>query len=149
MSAATTSAAAANVALCARSMLVPRVVTCIAYVALAVTRFVAVEVIEGLLSALRRGPVVAMSRVVSVIHVSVEAAWPMKPRACSDEQPATKPIRAIIAVGGAVVRSIIVIAVSTCGSFANIDRNLCGCHCRTAQKNCSKSRESECLPMSH
>jgi hypothetical protein len=80
-------------------MFTPRVVAGIAYVALTVARFVALEVVERLRPAFRHRSSVTMLRIVAVVDVAVKAARTMKPWTGSDEQPASKPVRTIVAVG--------------------------------------------------
>src|SRR5437660_5728535 len=64
----------------------------------------------------------------------------MKPRAGADKHSAQKVIWAIVAIGGAIVRIISVIAVSAHGrgtdiTWANSDRN---CNLRTGRSRCGQ-----------
>jgi hypothetical protein len=53
--------------------------------ALAVARFVGVEVVEWLLATVRHRPNVTMPGIVAVVDVAVKAARAMKPGSGSDE----------------------------------------------------------------
>ena len=61
----------------------------------------------------RHMPVVAMVGIEVVIYVAVEVPGPMKPRPCANEDAAVEPFRAVVAVGSAIVRRVIVVAVRT------------------------------------
>ena len=56
-----------------------RAVACVANVALSVTGFIAVEVVEGLGSAIRHRAVVAVVGVIAIVDVAVEAVRAVKP----------------------------------------------------------------------
>ena len=49
--------------------------------------------------------VIAVLRMETVIYVSSEVVSAMKPRASANEDATCKPFRAVVAIGGAVVRS--------------------------------------------
>jgi hypothetical protein len=120
-----------------------------AYVAVAVTHLVTVEVLHvfGMkvrargLSTCRVWSVVAVLRVVVVIYVAVEVIWTVKPGTSPDEDTATKPLRAIVAVGSAVVGRGFVVTVWANGSRADVDADLSlgfrGCDCKTKSSHCS------------
>jgi hypothetical protein len=78
----------ATAAVAGEGVFAARIVTSIAYVALAVARFVSVEVVEGLRSALRQGTMIAVMGIVAVIDVAVKAAVAVKPGAGSDKDSA-------------------------------------------------------------
>jgi hypothetical protein len=101
--------------------------------ALPIPRLVCVEVVERLLSALGHRSGIAVMRVVAVVYVAIKAVRTVKPRAGTDEHPATVPIRPVISVGGAVIRSVVVISVGTSRLNADVDADLglcleSGCH---------------------
>jgi hypothetical protein len=135
-------AAAATMVIPAAAMVIPlgsgtvfagAVVTSVAYMALPIPRLVCVEVVERLLAALRHRSGIPVMRVVAVVYVAIEAVMTVKPRAGADEYPATEPIRPVISVGGAVIRSVVVIAVRTSGLNTDVDTDLSicfesGCH---------------------
>ena len=78
-----------------------------------VTRFVGLEMIEGGRTPFRQRAVVAVTRVITVIHMTYPACRPVKPGPCTNKHAANKPIGAVIAVGSAVIRSVIKIAIRT------------------------------------
>jgi len=98
-----------------------RIVPGIAYVALPIPGLVAVEMIEPLLAALRQGSAVSVVGIKAVVNVAVEAAVSVEPRAGSDEYTAQKPVGPIVAVGCAVVGSVIEVAVGTYGRRSDVD----------------------------
>jgi hypothetical protein len=83
----------------------------VTYSPMAIVRFIRVEMIEGLVSVLWKRTVVAMSRVVPVIHVTIEPVRTVKPGACTDEHPAIEPIWPVVPVGCAVVGWIVKVAI--------------------------------------
>ena len=92
---------------------VARIMTGVSYVTLAVPRLIPVEVIEGLLTALRHRSCITMMRIVPVIDVAVEAMLTVKPRSSSNEHPAGEPIGAVIPVGSTRVRVVVEVPVRT------------------------------------
>ncbi len=111
----------------AARVLIFRTVAGIPDMTLKVVSFVAMEVVEGLFIALRERSVVSVTGVIAVIDMTVEAARTVEPGACADEDSACEPIRAVIAVRGAVVRREIVVAVRAYGRGTDADVDLCGC----------------------
>lgn len=96
-------------------------------VAAAVARFIAFEVLRafrvhvraGFLVAAGRGALIAVVRIIMVIHGAMKIVRTVKPRASSDEDAPDEPFRTVIAVGSASVRRIVEIAVRTNGSRAD------------------------------
>jgi len=122
----------------------------VAYVAFPIPRFVSLEVVEALRAALRQRPGVTVMRIIPVVDMSVKAVMAVKPGACSNKQPANKPIGPIVAVRSTVIWDIVEVAVRTHGSHSDIyaHGNLSLRHRCTAQKanyeNCnSKHTEFE------
>ena len=103
------------------------------YVALSIARFVPLEVIELTCSALREWSSVTVARVITVVDVAVKAARTMKPWTGSDEQPANKPVRAIVAVGRAVIRRVVEVPVGAHRRHSNADSDLGRCHGSSAE----------------
>jgi hypothetical protein len=87
VAAATTAGSTAEVVSPLHSRLVfpTRLVAGIAYVALTVARLIALEVVERLGATSRRWAVIAVSRIVTVIDVAIEAMRSMEPRSCTKE----------------------------------------------------------------
>ena len=92
-------------------------------VATPIPRFIALELRGGY--SLRRGfvanlgpganfwhrPLIAVLWVESVIDVALEVGGAMKPGAGTDENAAIEPFRPVVAVGNAVIRSIVIVTV--------------------------------------
>lgn len=72
-------------------------------------------VFHGMLSARGQRPMIALAIVEVMIDVSIEMFRPVKPWSGSDEHAACEPLRAIVPIGGAVVRRLLVISVWTNG----------------------------------
>jgi hypothetical protein len=111
----------------------------VASVAPPVAGFVSVEVVETLLSAARQRPMVAIMRVKTVVDVAVEAVRAVEPGSGSEKHPAVKPIGAIVAVGRAVIGSIVEVPIGADGFYSNADADLGRPHGRTAEQ---RNRES-------
>jgi hypothetical protein len=90
-------------------------------VALAITHFVSAKVVEGLITMLRKGTVVAVLWVEAVVHMAVEAMRAMEPGASSDKDTTAEPLRPIVAVWGAVVWGVVEVAVRTDRRYPDID----------------------------
>src|ERR1700688_237742 len=110
-------------------MLIARIVTGGAYVTPSIPRLVAMEVVEGCLPATRRRPVITVMRVVAVIDMPVESPRTVEPGSSSEKHSADKPVRPVIAVRSAVVRSVVEVSVGAYGVrpyvYANADLSLC------------------------
>jgi hypothetical protein len=121
----------ASAAVAGEGVFAARIVTSIAYVALPIARFVSVEVVELLLAASWQRAMVAIAGIVTVVNVAVKAAVAVKPGAGSNKEPTRKPVGSVIAVGCAVVWSIVKVAIGADGLHPNADRDL-GCRYRRA-----------------
>jgi len=102
-----------------------------AFVALAIARFICVEVVELFLSTTRQRPNVSVMRVKAVIYMAEKAVVAMEPWSGSDKHPADIPVGAIVAVGGAVIRSIVEVTVRAHRRHTDADGNLGRTHGRT------------------
>ena len=78
------------------------------------------------LAARRHGSVITLAIVELMIDVSVEVVGTVEPRSRTDEYPAREPFRAVVAIGSAVVRWNLVIAVRACRRFSDAHRDLRG-----------------------
>jgi len=74
-----------------------------AYVAAPVAHFVPLKVIEGFVSALRNGTLVAVMGIETVINVALEFVGAVEPGAGADEHAGVEPLGAVVAVRRAVV----------------------------------------------
>jgi hypothetical protein len=92
----------------------------------AISRLVAVEVVVGLISARRKRPFVAVTRVKPIIDVAGEVLRAVEPGASSNKHAANKPIGPVITVRSAVIRGIVEVAVRADGSYSDVyaDGNL-------------------------
>jgi hypothetical protein len=113
-----------------------------AYVAAAIARFIGLEVIEALRTALRKGAVVAVMGIEAIVHVSVKAGMAMEPGTRTDKDSAHKPVRAVVAVGSAVIGRVVEISVRAHRSDAYVDGNLGRAVRRTAHE--SKGKHWKC-----
>jgi hypothetical protein len=78
---------------------------------LAVARLIGLKVVERNGAAFRHRTVVAVVWVIAVINVAVEAVRAVEPWAGADEHSTGEPVRAVVAIGGAVVGRIVVVAI--------------------------------------
>src|ERR1700735_687560 len=120
-----------------------RIVACVSYMALPIPRLVALEVREGMRTALRHRSHIAVMGIVAVIHVAVETMISMEPGTGADEYPASKPIRPIVDIGSAAIRGIVEVPLRAHGSDSNVNRNLGWCYGHAAHQRNSESRDSE------
>ena len=107
---ATTAMATTTVAVSA-AVFAARTVACVAYVALPIPRLVCVEVVELLRAASRQRSMVAMPRIEPVVHMPIEPMRPMEPRPRSDKDASIEPVRPIVAVRSAVIRSVVEVPI--------------------------------------
>ena len=79
-----------------------------------------------LVAHVRPGATIAALYIVTVIHVTLEVVRTVKPLASADERATRKPFRAVVAVGRASIRSVIIVTVRTVrgGSDADADVDL-------------------------
>lgn len=106
-------------------------------VVIAAASFIPVEAVMpiaaevAMFPTMREAAAVAVMRIEAVIHVAVEASRAMEPWTGPDEESIREPFRSVIAIGGAIVWSVVEVAVGTYGFRANIDakieRHLCIC----------------------
>ena len=131
-------------ALSACTMFSTAIVAGIADVALPVPRLVGLKVIERPISSVWHWTGIAIARVVPVIDMAIESAAAVEPRTCANKYPTLEPVGAIVAIGRAVVRGIVVITVRTAWRHSYADRNLSRCGCAQGEPN-AKRRERKYL----
>ena len=78
----------------------------------------------GFLATLRRWAFIAVFRMKTVIHVSLELACAMKPRSRANEAVSSEPFRTIIAGGSTVIRSGVIVTIRTIRGHSNFDSDL-------------------------
>ena len=103
------------------SVLAAAFVGWISRMAMLIMRGICLEAVERLLPACWKRSVVAMARIVALVDVAIEPVRPVKPGAGADEYSARKPIRTIVAVGCAVVRSIGKVTIRAHRSHPDVD----------------------------
>ena len=108
-------------------MFIAALVGCIAYVAVSIMRFISLKVIELLRPSRGQGPMITMMRIIAIVDMAVEAVRTVEPGSSSNKCPAHKPIWPIVAIGRAVIRSVVEIPVRTHRSHSNVDGNLRRC----------------------
>jgi hypothetical protein len=121
----------------------------VAYVTLPVACFIAMEVLEGLGASFGHGAVVTVVRIVAVVDVAVEAAVAVKPGAGSDKEAAGEPVRAVVAVGGAIVGGVVEVSVGAYRGDTNVDRDLGGRHGSCAQERKRDGGKGERFDVAH
>jgi len=130
-------------------MLIAGIVAGVPCVASPIPRLVAVEVIELPLTAFGHRPVIAMMRVIAVVHMAIEPFVAAIPWPCSKEDPAGKPVRSVIAVGGTLIGFIVEVPVWAFRCHANADTNLrASLRCATDQRN-AESCKSKNFTVGH
>jgi len=87
----------------------------------AVAGLVGAKVIEACGAARGERTMVAVMRVEAIVYVAVKAMRAVEPGTGSEEDAADKPVGTIVAVGSAVVGSVVKVAVGTNGRSADID----------------------------
>jgi hypothetical protein len=101
-----------------------RIMSCVADVALTVAGFIPLEVLEGLSAVIGEGAVVAVTGVIAVIHVPVEAVRAVEPGTGAEEDAADEPVGPIVAVGRAVIGCVVVVAIGADRRSADADGDL-------------------------
>jgi hypothetical protein len=78
-------------------------------------------------ASLRRSALIAVLAVKAIIHVAVEVAASVIPRAGSNEGASVKPFGTVVAVRGASVRIIVIVAIRAGRSDSDPDTDLSFC----------------------
>jgi hypothetical protein len=94
------------------------------YVASPIASFVGVEVVESRLPAARQRSVVAVMRVKAVVDVPEPAGMAVKPRTSANKYSANEPVGPVVAIGSAVIWSIVEIPVGANGSHSDFNSYL-------------------------
>jgi hypothetical protein len=84
----------------------------------------AVPVVSRRFAAVRHGTVIAVIGMVTIVDVSVEVFGSVIPGAGADEYAAGEPLRAVVALGSAIVRRNGVIATGAGGGRSDIDGDM-------------------------
>jgi hypothetical protein len=107
---------------------------------------VAMEVIEIVvrieaLPTPRIAAMVAVARIIVMVHIAVKSARSMKPRSSAKEDAVCEPFRPVVAVRGTIVRGITIVAIRAHRGRTNIDseRNLGRRTCRSSTSQADSS----------
>lgn len=106
-----------------------------AHVAAPIAHFISLKVSGGHglpcgpLAIVRETAIVAVLTIVPVGHMAIKIIRAIKPRDSADEDAPTEPFRAVVAVWGASIRTVVIVAVRTfrSDSDANIETDLSRC----------------------
>jgi hypothetical protein len=120
-----------------------------ASVAAPITHLVSVEVIEGLVSALRMWTNVAVMWIEAVINVAVEVMGAVEPRPGANEHATAKPLGPVVPVWRAVVWGHVVVAVRASRFCSDIDGDLSGRRAWDAQQSGNQGRKGKQFPIAH
>jgi hypothetical protein len=63
----------------------------------------------------------------TVIHIALEAAGAVKPRAGANEDVPVKPFRTVVAGRSTSVRSGVIVTIGTFGGYSDVDADLSLC----------------------
>jgi hypothetical protein len=123
----------------------------VAEVASSIPRLISMEMIELLRPALRQRPMVAVVGIVAVIYVAVKTVRAVEPGPGSNKYTAREPVRSIVAIGGAVVGSVIKVPIRAYGRAAHPNPNgdLGRTHGNTTYQSNCESRESKGFTFGH
>jgi len=131
--------------LSAGAVLVSAAVVCLSDVTAPIASLIPIEMIEGASAALRRWAVVAVAWIIAIVDMAVEAGTAVVPGTSSDEQPAVEPVRPIVAIGRAVIRRIVVIAIGAYRRDSDADRYLGWCSGSSGKKHGAHCRKNKSL----
>jgi hypothetical protein len=83
------------------------------------------EVIWWLVVTTVRGEttVIAIARIIGVIHVAVEVRGTVEPTTGTDEDAAVEPLRTVVTIGSAVIWGIVIVAIRAGRGSTDVDTN--------------------------
>jgi hypothetical protein len=114
-----------------------------------IARLVSVEVIERLFAAARRRPSVAVAGIIAVVDMAVEVAGAAEPAAGTDKHAVVEPIGPVVAVGRAVIWSVVVVTVGTDRLHSEVDGDLGRRYARGAKEGSCENCECEGANFGH
>jgi hypothetical protein len=79
---------------------------------------------RGSFATIRHAASIAALRIETVVYVTVKIVTSVKPWARANEDASCKPFRAVIAVGSAGIRTVVVVTIRAVGSDADAYNNL-------------------------
>src|SRR5580658_10020077 len=86
-----------------------------------IARFVPAESVEGVLATGWQGTAIAVMRIVAIVYVAIETVGSVEPGSGTDEDAAVESIRSVVAIGRAVIRRVVEIAIGTVRLGTNVD----------------------------
>src|SRR5580700_8746628 len=86
-----------------------------------IARFVPAESIEWVLATGWQGSAITVMRIVAIVYVAIETVGSVEPGSSTDKDAAVEPSRSVVAIGRAVIRRIVEIAVRTVRLRTNVD----------------------------
>lgn len=145
MVAPTMTTAAAPATISGEGAFMAGIMSRIAGVALSVPRFIPVKMVEGPVAAIGQRPMVTVMGIVPVIDMAQETVPTVEPWASPDKDSVREPVRLVVAVRSAIVRSVVEVPVWTPRSSSNVysNRNLGLGYLCTAQQRNGKQRKSK------
>jgi hypothetical protein len=111
-------------------------------VAAPITHLVTVKVIEGPVSMLRDWTAIAVTWIEAAVHLAMEVAGTMEPRAGSDKDTAAEPLRPVVPVRGTAIRRIVEITIRAYRRYPDIDGD--PCRCTTWDTQHGDGQDNEC-----
>ena len=99
---------------------------------------VSMAVVLKVLAALRERSMIAVVNIVMIVDMAVKLSGTMEPWTRSNKRAAVKPFRPIVPVGGARIRSVVIITIGATGLRADIHRNLRLRSRNTCRRNCQR-----------
>jgi hypothetical protein len=100
-------------------------------VATSIAHFVSFEVLTidtlcrlGFLARFWQGALIAVLWMETVIYVALEVTSAMKPRASANEDVPVKPLWTVVARGGTVIRSDVIVTIGTFRGYSDLDADL-------------------------
>jgi hypothetical protein len=103
---------------------------------------------SGALAVVRRVAIIAVMRIVAVIHVAAEFIGTVKPWANADESASVKPFWTVVAIGCAAIRLGVIVTVRTRRFNSNTEADLSlslGRTCRDEECGSSSKRKKHKL----
>lgn len=91
--------------------------------AVSVACLVPLEVVEGLSTARRQWAMITVSWIVTIVDMAPEVGRPVKPGTRTNKDSTHKPVRAIVAIRGAIIWRIVKVAVGANRRRADVDAN--------------------------
>ena len=136
-------------AISGKLVFIVRVMAGVAGVALPIARLVAVEVVELLFAAARKRSAVTMMGIEAVVDMAVKAVRAVEPAASSNKHPVHKPIGPVVAVGCAVIWSVVEVPIGADGLDSEGDGDLGWRYARTTEQGSCERCEGKGFDFEH